>query len=179
MISLFSKHFILRLLRSLWPRDQTPSHLGLYTHNTKGFYYGLGTCQTGTVDIPTLSIGKWVLEVPTQTGKLMAGRFQWKQFPGRGLTSPYSSSSRGMPGLALPALPQYGTRGQARWGSPARERPSMSAATSTVEARCIARALVPWRGLCSLAVMMSLVTMCFLFLGQTTPDSPGRAVIKP
>lgn len=55
----------------------------------------------------------------------------------------------------------------------------MSAATSMVEARCIARALAPWRGLCSLAVMMSLVTMCFLFLGQTTPDSPGSAVTKP
>ena len=62
---------------------------------------------------------------------------------------------------------------------PARERPSMSAATSMVEARCIARALAPWRGLCSLAVMMSLVMMCFLLLGQTTPDDPGSAVTKP
>lgn len=63
--------------------------------------------------------------------------------------------------------------------SPLRERPSMSAATSMVEARCMARALAPWRGLCSLAVMMSLVRMCFLFLGQTTPDAPESGVVRP
>lgn len=60
-------------------------------------------------------------------------------------------------------------------GSPARERPTMSAATSMVEARCIARALAPWRGLCSLAVMMSLVRVCFLVLGCTSPDSPKQS----
>lgn len=51
----------------------------------------------------------------------------------------------------------------------------MSAATSMVEARCIARALAPWRGLCSLAVMLSLVRVCFLFLGRTSPDSPQQS----
>lgn len=54
----------------------------------------------------------------------------------------------------------------------------MSAATSMVEARCIARALAPWRGLCSLAVMMSLVRVCFLFLGHTSPDSSKQSRLQ-
>lgn len=63
-------------------------------------------------------------------------------------------------------------------GSPAKERPTMSAATSMVDARCIARALAPWRGLCSLAVMMSLVRVCFLFLGHTSPDFPKQSCLQ-
>lgn len=52
----------------------------------------------------------------------------------------------------------------------------MLAATSMVEAHCIAQALAPWRSLCSLAVIGEDV---LLVLGQNMPDSWGNAVIKP
>ena len=49
------------------------------------------------------------------------------------------------------------------------------------EARCIARALAPWRGLCSLAVMMSLVRMTSRswVRARLSPQKPRHHALVP
>ena len=114
------------------------------------------------------------------TWKTPGGQVPGNASPRKRADLPYSSSNR----AARPRTPQHchseGPQAACR-GSPARDRPSMSPATSMVEARCIARALAPWRGLCSLAVMMSLVRMTSRswVRARLSPQKPRHHALVP